>query len=139
MKIIVVATIVCLFYAVNSDAQSLASIKGKVIEATSEESLQGVFLKISSLNISSETNFNGEFTIENIPVGNYTLQFQFEGFETQEFPINIIEAKSYDLGTVFLQKTIVEKYETSLIFLTDEDLLDEEGKSSDYIAGLFQS
>lgn len=139
MKIIVVAAIVCLFYAVNSDAQTLASIKGKVVEATSEENLQGVSLKIIALNFFAETNSNGEFIIENIPIGNFTLQFQFEGFETQEFPINILEAKPYDLGTIFLQKNIVEKYETSLIVLTDEDLLDEEGKTSDYIAGLFQS
>jgi hypothetical protein len=139
MKIIVVAAIVCLLYTPNSGAQSLASIKGKVVEATSEEPLQGVFLIIRSLHISAEANLNGEFTFENIPLGSYTLQIQFEGYETQDFPIDIIEAKSYDLGTVFLQKTIVEKYETSLIILTDEDLLDEEGKSSDYIAGLFQS
>lgn len=139
MKIIVVATIVCFFYAINSGAQTLASTNGKVVEATSEEPLSGVSLKITTLHVSVETNLNGEFTIENIPVGNYILQIEFEGYETQDFPINILEAKSYDLGAIFLEKVIVEKYETSLIVLTDEDLLDEEGKSSDYIAGLFQS
>ncbi|MHB1107518.1 MAG: carboxypeptidase-like regulatory domain-containing protein, partial [Lutibacter sp.] len=127
MKIIVVAAIVCLLYTLNSGAQSLASINGKVVESSSEENLQGVSLKITSLNIFMETNSNGEFSIENIPKGNYTLQIEFENYEKQEFPIDIIEAKTYDLGTIFLQKTIVEKYETSLIVLTDEDLLDEEG------------
>ena len=139
MKIIVAATIVCLFYASNSGSQTLASINGKVVEANSEDPLQGVSLKINSLPVFVESNLNGEFSIEKIPIGNYTLQIEFEGYETQDFPINILEAKSYDLGTIFLEKVIVEKYETSLIVLTDEDLLDEEGKSSDYIAGLFQS
>jgi hypothetical protein len=139
MKIIVVAAIVCLLYAVNSGAQTLSSVNGKVVEAISEEPLQGVSPKILSLNIFAETNLIGEFILENIPVGNYTLQIQFEGYETQDFPINILEAKTYDLGTIFLQKAIIEKYETSLIVLTDEDLLDEEGKTSNYIAGLFQS
>ncbi len=139
MKIIVFAIIVCLMHALNTGAQTLASINGKVVEATSEEPLQGVFLKITALNISAESNLNGEFIFENIPVGSYTLQLQFEGYETQNFPINIVEIKPYNLGVIFLQKSIVEKYETSLIVLTDEDLLDEEGKTSDYIAGLFQS
>ncbi|MBE0424404.1 MAG: carboxypeptidase-like regulatory domain-containing protein, partial [Lutibacter sp.] len=139
MKIIVVATIVCLFYTVNSDSQSLASIKGKVVEATSEETLQGVFLKISPLNIFAETNLNGGFILENIPIGSYTMQIQLEGYETQDFPINILENKPYDLGTIYLQTTIVATDELSLIVLTDEDLLDEEGKTSDYIAGLFQA
>ncbi|HSQ45939.1 MAG TPA: TonB-dependent receptor, partial [Lutibacter sp.] len=100
---------------------------------------QGISLKIASLNIFAETNLNGGFILENIPVGNYSLQIQFEGYETQDFPFNILEAKTYDLGTIFLQKAIVETAELSLIVLTDEDLLDEEGKTSDYIAGLFQS
>ena len=139
MKIIVVAAIVCFLYAINSGAQTLASVNGKVVDVTSEEPLQGISLKIASLNISAESNLKGEFNLENVPVGNYTLQIQFEGYETQDFPINILENKSYDLGTIFLQKAIVEKYETSLIVLTDEDLLEEEGKTSDYIAGLFQS
>lgn len=139
MKIIVIAAIVCLFFANISGAQTLASINGKVVEATSEEPLKSISLKITSLNFFTETNLNGEFTVENIPLGNYTLQIQFEGYETQDLPINILENKPYDLGTIFLQKAVVEKYETSLIVLTDEDLLEEEGKTSDYIAGLFQS
>jgi hypothetical protein len=139
MKIIVVAAIVCLLYANNSGAQTLPSINGKVVEAISEEPLKDVSLKINSLNIFAETNLNGEFIFKNIPIGNYTLQIQFEGYETQDFPVNILEAKIYDLGTIFLQKAIVGTAETSLIFLTEEDLLDEEGKTSDYIAGLFQS
>ncbi|OGS73658.1 MAG: hypothetical protein A3F91_14690 [Flavobacteria bacterium RIFCSPLOWO2_12_FULL_35_11] len=139
MKIIVVAAIVCLLYAINSGAQTLSSINGKVVEATSEEPLKGVSLKIAALNIFAETNLNGEFILENIPLGSYTLQIRFEGYETQDFPINILDAKTYELGAIFLQKAIVETTETSLIFLTEEDLLDEEGKTSDYIAGLFQS
>ncbi len=139
MKIIVIATIVCVLCTLNSHSQTLSSINGKVFDANSEEPLQGVSLKITALHIFTETNLNGEFNIENIPVGAYNLQLQFEGFTTQDFPINILEAKAYDLGTIFLQKAIVEKYETSLIVLTDEDLSDEEGKTSDYIAGLFQA
>lgn len=139
MKIIVIATIVCLLYAINSGAQTFASINGKVVEATSEEPLKGVSLKIMKLKIFTETNFNGEFIFENIPVGSYTLQIEFEGYETQDFPINIHENKPYNLGTVFLHKTIVARDDLSFIVLSDEELLDEEGKSSDYIAGLFQA
>ena len=139
MKIIVVAAIVCLLFVQNLAAQTLASINGKVVEATSEEPLKGVSLKITALNIFAKTNFNGEFNFEKIPVGNYSLQIELEGYEKQDFPINMLEIKPYNLGIIFLQKAIVEKYETSLIVLTDEDLLDEEGKTSNYIAGLFQS
>ncbi len=139
MKLIVVTAIVCLFYVLNSGAQTLTSISGKVFEATSEDPLKGVSLEIEGINFSSETNLNGEFTIENIPIGTYALQLQFEGYEKQDFPINLIETTPYDLGTIFMHKTVVEQLGASFIVLTEEDLLDEEGKSSNYIAGLFQS
>ncbi|MFA5297165.1 MAG: carboxypeptidase-like regulatory domain-containing protein, partial [Lutibacter sp.] len=139
MKIIVIATMAYFFCAINLSAQTLTYIEGKVVEAISEEPLQGVSLKITALNIYTETNLNGEFKIENVLVGTYNLQMQFEGYISQDFPIHILEAKAYNLGTIFLQKAIVEKYETSLIVLTDEDISDEDGKTSDYIAGLFQA
>lgn len=86
MKIIVIAAVVCFLFLQNSVAQTLASINGKVVEATSEEPLQGVSLKIASLNIFAETNLNGEFILKNIPVGSYTLQIQLKVTKRKIFP-----------------------------------------------------
>ncbi len=141
MKIIVIATIVWLCCAVNATSQIATTLKGKVIDATSERDLKGVTVKIKDTSIFTETNFKGEFSIENIPEKNIVLQLTFKGFETQNIPINVnaFEDKIYNVGVIFLYKAIFEPQETVAISLSDDDLLDDGDRSSEYIAGLFQS
>jgi len=139
MKIIVITTIVWLCCTINATSQIVTSIKGKVIDVISERPLKDVKIKIKDTFLVDETNFNGEFNIEKVPIGSQVIQISFEGFNSQSIPINNIENEPYDLGTIFLFPSITELQETSSIVLSDDDLLDDGDRSSDYIAGLFQS
>ncbi|AMC11166.1 TonB-dependent receptor [Lutibacter profundi] len=141
MKIIVITTIVWLCCTINVTSQTVITLKGKVIEATSERPLKGVMVKIKGTPFFTETKSEGEFSIENLPKGNMVLQFIFKGFETQNTPINVnaFEDEIYNLGVIFLYKEIFEPQETATISLSDDDLLDDGERSSEYIAGLFQS
>jgi CarboxypepD_reg-like domain len=139
MKTLVITTIVWLCCILNSTSQIATTLKGKIVEVTTENPLQGVTVKIKGTSIVTKTNFNGEFNIENLPLGNQVVQLFFDGFNPQNIPINSIENKIVDLGIIFLDKTIDNLFQTNIISLSDEDLLDDEERSSDYIAGLFQS
>ncbi|VAW26496.1 Thiamin-regulated outer membrane receptor Omr1 [hydrothermal vent metagenome] len=141
MKIIVIATIVWLCCAVNATSQTVITLKGKVLDVTSEKALKGVTVKIKDTTVFTQTNFKGEFSIENFPKKNIVLQLIFKGFETQNIPINAksFEGEIYNVGIVFLYKEIFEPQETASISLSDDDLLDDGDRSSEYIAGLFQS
>ena len=139
MKIIVITTIVWLCCTMNLISQTETSIKGKVIDVTSEKPLKGVKIKIKDIFLVVETDFNGEFNIEKVPIGNQIIQIYFEGFKTQNIPITSVENEVYNVGTIFLFQAINELQETSTIYLSDDDLLDDGDRSSDYIAGLFQS
>ena len=139
MKTINVVIIVWLCCTINSTAQTKTSVTGKIVEFTSEKPLNGVIVKIKDTTIVVETNFKGEFNIENIPIGNQIIQLFFEGFDSQNIPITILENETLNIGTVFLDHTISEFQETSIISLSDDDLLTDGERSSDYIAGLFQS
>ncbi|NQV78445.1 MAG: TonB-dependent receptor [Lutibacter sp.] len=139
MKIIVITTIVWLCCTINASSQTGTSLKGNVVNATSEKNLKGVSIKIKNTPVFVETNSNGEFNIEKIPIGNQIIQITFEGFNSQNIPITSIENEVYNLGTIFLYPSITELLETSIISLSDDDLLDDGDRSSDYIAGLFQS
>ena len=135
----VITTIVWLCCTMNLISQTKTSIKGKVIDVTSEKPLKGVKIKIKDTFLVGETNFNGEFNIEKVPIGNQIIQISFEGFNTQNIPITCVENEVYNLGTVFLFQAIHEIQETSIISLSDDDFLNDGDRSSDYIAGLFQS
>jgi len=139
MKRIVIITIVWLCCTVNLISQTVTSIKGTVVEATSEKSLEGVTIKVKDTFIIVKTNFNGEFNIENVPIGSQIIQISFQGLSSLNIPINTIENEVYNLGTIYLYQSIAELQEPSIISLSDDDLIADDDRSSDYIAGLFQA
>ena len=139
MKMIVTTAIVWLCCTISLTSQTTTSIKGTIVEASSEKPLKGVLVKIKNTSISFKTTNNGQFFIEKIPIGNQVLELRFESFESQNLPITILKNTHIDLGIIFLYPSIPEINETSVISLSDDDLLDDGDRSSDYIAGLFQS
>jgi hypothetical protein len=70
MKMIVTTTIVWLCCIIFASSQTVTSIKGIIVEASSEKPLKGVLVKIKNTTISLKTTNNGQFFIENIPIGN---------------------------------------------------------------------
>ena len=139
MKRIVIVAIVWLCCTINAASQTIFSLKGKVVNAISEENLRGVVIKVKGTSLFVETKSNGKFNIEKVPIGNQIIQISFEGFSSQNIPITSIENEVYNLGAIFLYPFITEFQETSIITLSDDDLLDDGDRSSNYIAGLFQS
>lgn len=139
MRILVSTTIVLFFCTLNLSAQISASIKGKVVSGVSEKEVKGVSVKIIDTSIDYKTDEFGDFKLNNIPFGNYIIEISFAGFENQKIPIHISEEKEYDIGIIYLQQLFEEIQESSIILLSDDDLLDDGERSSDNIAGLFQS
>lgn len=139
MKKLIILGFLSMSCVLKTTSQTRISIKGKVVASISEKPLKGVSVLIVDTSFSAESNFNGTFKIENIPVGSYEIQFQLTGYVSQKILVNILENEIVDLRTVFLSRITPEIQETSIISLTDDDLLNDGERSSDYIAGLFQS
>ncbi len=78
--------VMIMFIAVISYSQEITqSIKGRIIDKDSEISLPGatVIVVDSKPIIGATTDFDGNFILENIPVGRVSLQFSFIGYETK--------------------------------------------------------
>jgi len=139
MKGMVITTFLWLCCGISATSQIITSLQGKVYEVSKENPLKSVLITIKNTDIVAETSINGYFFIENIPTGNQVLVMSIEGFETQKIPILIQKNEKIDLGVIYLYPLIQEITETSIIFLSDDDLLGDGDRSSDNIAGLFQS
>ncbi|MCU4157968.1 TonB-dependent receptor [Carboxylicivirga sp. A043] len=63
--------------------QPAQTIKGRVVDADSEISIPGVNVVVMETNpqLGIITDLNGYFTIEDVPVGRYTIQISFMGYE----------------------------------------------------------
>ncbi len=139
MKKLIILGFLGICCALKTTSQVRISIKGKVVASISEKPLTGVSVSVYGTPFFEDTNLNGIFKIENIPIGSYEVLIRLKGYTSQKIPINIIENEWVDLGTIFLFQKAPEIQEMNTISLTDEDLLDDGNRSSDYIAGLFQS
>ncbi len=74
------------------------TIRGKITDKQEGLSLSGARVTLSNSNLGGVTNKNGEFTILNVPVGNYDLKVKYLGSESV-----ITKAEVSDDKTTFIK------------------------------------
>ena len=80
--------IVCLIGVTSAYAQT-GTLSGTISDAASGETLPGSNIIIVELSRGSATDVDGNYTIENIPVGTYTVRASFLGYSVNEQNVNI--------------------------------------------------
>jgi hypothetical protein len=73
--------ILIIFLPAFLNAQNTGSISGRVIDEITKKPLTGTNVLVEETNLGAATDIKGEFSIENLPVGTYRLQFNFIGYE----------------------------------------------------------
>ncbi|MFD0863370.1 carboxypeptidase-like regulatory domain-containing protein [Sungkyunkwania multivorans] len=126
-----------LFSAV-SFAQNLSEVKGKVVDEVTKEALQSVLVSIDGTTLETTTDVNGEFSFTGVPVGNFILHIETFGYVAKNYPIEVAEGATLDLGEIDLEKDIAQDLSDNLITLTENDLGDDDA-GTDATSGLLQS
>jgi len=109
MKKSIVALLVGIFGFVSTilAQQSVQTIKGRVIDADSEITLPGVNVVVLESNpqLGTITDMDGNFSIENVPVGRYTIQLSFMGYEPAIFSEVLVGSGKEVVLNVSLKET----------------------------------
>lgn len=101
------------FYSYSQNSPSIGTIKGKVIERSSQESMPYVSVVVKSVPqndiiTGGITNENGQFTIGNVPFGTHTIEVQFIGYKTIRKTVTISKTNtSINLGAILLEEDTV--------------------------------
>ena len=132
-SIVLIVLFLCTFRITNSQN----TVKGIVVDNNSKNPLKNVLIRVKNTNVTTNTTINGVFTIRDLANGNYILEFIFNGFESQNFPITLSE-NTVDLGTISLFEDITEEQDLSIITITD-DQLNTDASAADNISGLLQA
>ncbi|MEN9326826.1 MAG: hypothetical protein RI943_1247 [Bacteroidota bacterium] len=133
-----VLSLLFLYQAVFVMAQNQSTVKGKVVDSKSQSPLGSVKVMIQSNEQFVTTNSLGEFQISGISVGNQILVISVEGYNTQNFPIEVVANQTLDVGILFLEEDITSEQQLSLVTITENDLGDD-NSGSESTAGLLQS
>lgn len=141
MKKIVIANLLfCLFFTIKFIAQNNTSLKGKIVDIDTEMPISRVLIIVKNSNITTQSVENGTFILDKIPTGNQLLIFSLDNYEKAIISVLVNNNGTTDIGTIYLQPQNIDlTQESSIISLTDDDLLNDGEGNSEYIAGLFQS
>ncbi|KQB99384.1 TonB-dependent receptor [Pedobacter sp. Hv1] len=78
------------FLSFTVSAGNVADVKGKVIDASTQEPLVGATIYISDLKATTTTNANGEFTFTNVPnKGRFLIEVRYIGYKTASQQIDL--------------------------------------------------
>ena len=130
-------TTLLLFFGVIFSTIAQNVIKGVVVDSEKNTQLEGVVVKVKENTISTLTNENGVFILQNLPNGAYVLEISFSGYETQNFPVEL-SGMTVDLGNILLYEDLTEEEDLSTVTLTDDELNDDTS-AADNISGLLQA
>ena len=133
-----VLSLLFLFQAVFAVAQNQSIVKGKVVDSKSQSPLGSVKVMIQSNEQFVTTNSLGEFQISGISDGNQILVISVDGYNTQNFAIEVVANQTLDVGLLFLDEDITSEQQLSLVTITENDLGDD-NSGSESTAGLLQS
>ena len=133
-----VLSLLFLFQAVFALSQNQSIVKGKVVDSKSQSPLGSVKVMIQSNEQFVTTNILGEFQISGISDGNQILVISVDGYNTQNFAIEVVPNQTLDVGLLFLDEDITSEQQLSLVTITENDLGDD-NSGSESTAGLLQS
>lgn len=133
-----VLSLLFLFQAIFVMSQNQSTVKGKVVDSKSQSPLGSVKVMLQSNEQFVTTNSLGEFQISGISVGNQILVISVDGYNTQNFAIEVVANQTLDVGLLFLDEDITSEQQLSLVTITENDLGDD-NSGSESTAGLLQS
>jgi hypothetical protein len=139
MKKILTAVLLCFFVFVKIFAQINVTVKGTIIDSSTEKALPNVTIAIQNSLMKTFSDANGTFQLKYLSSEDTVVLINLNGYQSQKIPIEITDSQTINLGIIYLTPTVLEDQNTSLISLSDDDLLDDGDSGADYISGLFQS
>lgn len=118
--------------------QSETGITGRVVDSKTQRPLQSVVVSVQNTTITRLTNSEGEFLLENVPVGEQLVSLRSGGYTQQLLQVEVVGGEIVDLGLLLLEEDITSELQLSLITLTENDLGDD-NSGSETTSGLLQA
>jgi hypothetical protein len=112
------------FIAEKAQAQTTQTLRGKIVDAVSNQPLIGVNVIVASSGVNiigSTTDVEGNYRIVNVPVGRQTLQITYVGYESQTIPNVVVSAGKEVVLNLALTESISQLNEVVITANSKED------------------
>ncbi len=109
--------------------QETGNLSGKIVDAANGEGLPGVNIILKGTYYGAATDINGNFKINSISAGNYTVEISFIGYKTMQFTGTKIESGKTKQLDVKLEESVLTLSQ-DVVVIGDKPLLDVEETQS---------
>src|SRR5687768_2253905 len=111
------------FIVLQVHAQATQTIRGRIVDEVDNEPLVGVNVIIvgTEQQLGSTTDVDGNYRIENVPLGRQTLKVTYIGYENHTIPNIIVTAGKEVVLNVGLQESVSQLNEVVVVADTKED------------------
>jgi outer membrane receptor protein involved in Fe transport len=109
--------------------QQSGNLSGKIVDAKSGEGLPGVNIILKGTYYGAATDINGNFRINSISTGSYTVEISYIGYKTIQFTGIKIEANKTKELDVKLEESVLTLSQ-DIVIIGDKPLLDVEETQS---------
>ena len=117
-----------LLFSVAVTAQT--SLKGRVIDESTQAPVVGAKITLANQNISTTTNSAGEFSLLYLEPMDEEVLIEADGYIAALELVNLLADKENQLDAVSLQQDIVVQAQDEILLnLTEEEMSDDEGRS----------
>lgn len=106
MRRILLTTLLLVFAYTLANAQGTGQIKGTITDAATGEPLIGVNVGLVGTSIGSPTDIDGNYVINRVPVGIYTLGASSIGYEVYNVEVEIIRGEVLELDIMLEQVAV---------------------------------
>lgn len=104
------------------------TVKGTVVDNKEKKPLAGVSVAIIKLNRTVKTNMSGEFTIDKLSSGDYTLVISGVDIDNSVFTFSLFAEKVVNLGKIEVEKSSNGLENSDLLGIIDENAVDSDGE-----------
>jgi hypothetical protein len=92
------------FFCINIYAQTTQTIRGRIIDTNTEKPLAGANIILKNTSKGTQSDENGSFRLDKVPVGRYQLEVSSVGFETQTISEILVESGKEVILEIRLQE-----------------------------------
>ena len=106
------------------------SLKGRVIDESTQTPVVGAKVTLANQNISTTTNAAGEFSLLYLEAMDEEVLIEADGYIAALELVNLLENEANQLDAISLQQDIVAQAQDEILLnLTEEEMTDDEGRS----------
>ena len=117
-----------LMVAITAMAQT--SLKGQVIDESTQLPVVGAKITLANQNISTTTNASGEFSLLYLEAMDEEVVIEANGYVAALELINLKDNQANEMEAIALKQDIVSQQQDEILLnLTEEEMMDDEGRS----------